>query len=281
MRVAWISDSHPEMYRVPARVIAADIIAFIGDNGTTPAGVRNIILAWREKNPSLTFIVVLGNHEAHGRVWQEFVQEYRTALADLRDVHFLEDESREIGGYTFIGSTLWTDLNPIAAIAVQKILEDYRPTGIRSRTAAGELVAVTPEEVGIRHRKSLRFIENTLQWARIPSKVIVLTHHAPSHQSWTTQNGPLSDRLQEAYCSDLEGLIEKYAPLVWAHGHVHSSQNYMIDKTLIVCNPQGYTHLRDGIEEYENSDFDPQGAVIDLDVLRARRGASRTSKLRV
>lgn len=271
MRFAKVSDTHPEIKRIPVQKIHADILAMIGDNGSTPAEVRESVLEHYTHSPKMKILVILGNHEAHGLIWEDYIEQYREALKDIPGVFFLEDESIEIDGYTFVGSTLWTKLDPIAAIAIQQTLEDYRPTGIRSHDGRGGLVAINPEQINARHNASLRYIESVLRSCEDPSRVVILTHHAPSLQSWTHRDGPLSDRLKEAYCNNLDRLIEGYSPLMWCHGHLHESQNYEIGETNINCNPQGYSKIIAGNVTYGNENFDPHGDVVDLEILRERR----------
>jgi Icc-related predicted phosphoesterase len=59
------------------------------------------------------------------------------------------------------------------------------------------------------------------------------------------------DRLSACYASDLDELIEECQPHLWVHGHIHSSADYRIGKTRIVCNSRGY------YPDYKNASFDP------------------------
>ena len=61
-----------------------------------------------------------------------------------------------------------------------------------------------------------------------------------------------SSSLNGAYCSDLDQMILDLKPDVWVHGHVHTSHDYQIDGTRVLCNPQGY-ELKTG--DFENKAF--------------------------
>ena len=50
---------------------------------------------------------------------------------------------------------------------------------------------------------------------------------------------------------------------VWIHGHTHTSFDYRIQGTRVVCNPRGYPLRRQG--GFENPGFDPAGW-IDVDL---------------
>ena len=67
----------------------------------------------------------------------------------------------------------------------------------------------------------------------------------------------LHDSITAAYASDLEALIERTQPQLWVHGHIHTSSDYLIGRTRVVCNPRGY-HPSD-----LNAGFDPE-LVVEL-----------------
>jgi Icc-related predicted phosphoesterase len=82
-----------------------------------------------------------------------------------------------------------------------------------------------------------------------------MTHHAPSRRSVSAAFS--ADPISAAYASDLEPLIERMQPQLWVHGHIHSSSDYLIGATRVICNPRGYVPMQ------LNSDFDP-ALVIEL-----------------
>ena len=47
--------------------------------------------------------------------------------------------------------------------------------------------------------------------------------------------------LQSAYMNNLDDFILEHQSnlKLWIHGHLHSSADYMIGKTRVVCNPRG------------------------------------------
>ena len=57
------------------------------------------------------------------------------------------------------------------------------------------------------------------------------------------------------FASRLDGLIEASGPALWVHGHTHTSFDYRIAGTRVVCNPKGYGT--------ENTAFDP-GLVVEI-----------------
>jgi Icc-related predicted phosphoesterase len=75
-----------------------------------------------------------------------------------------------------------------------------------------------------------------------------MTHHAPSGRSLPESRR--GDPINAAYASDLEALIERTRPQLRVYGHIHSSSDYRIGVTRMVCNPRGYTpsHLYPGFD---------------------------------
>jgi hypothetical protein len=60
----------------------------------------------------------------------------------------------------------------------------------------------------------------------------------------------VNDPLNPAFASRLEGLIERYQPAGWIHGHTHDPCDYELFRTRVVCNPRGYPgeHRQGGLK---------------------------------
>ena len=87
-----------------------------------------------------------------------------------------------------------------------------------------------------------RFIGATL-WTDL-----LLAHHAPSPRS--IRDWYEGDPFNPAFASDLDGVIERYQPALWIHGHMHDPVDERLGKTRLIENPAGYA--------YEEKDgFDP------------------------
>ena len=76
---------------------------------------------------------------------------------------------------------------------------------------------------------------------------MVVTHHAPHPGSLHPRYA--DDMLSAAFVSDLSSIIEAGQPALWVHGHVHTSFDYRVGATRVLCNPHGYGA--------ENPDFEP------------------------
>lgn len=74
-------------------------------------------------------IYVAGNHEFyHGR-WFQSLDVLRDECAKFPNIYFLERDCKKIDDVTFVGGTLWTDMNrndPLTLHSVRDMMNDYR-----------------------------------------------------------------------------------------------------------------------------------------------------------
>jgi len=74
-------------------------------------------------------IYVMGNHEHYNGDFALSETNIRSKLAYLKNLHFLEKSCVKIDDVTFIGGTLWTDMNkedPHTMFHVQRRMNDFR-----------------------------------------------------------------------------------------------------------------------------------------------------------
>jgi hypothetical protein len=157
----------------------------------------------------------------------------------------MERGCKKIDDITFIGSTLWTDMNkidPLTMHAVRDMMMDYKCI----RKEFEGYTTLKPHDTVTRHRQSLDYIKNVVA-ERGDEKFVVVGHHSPSFQS--VHEGYRSEYLMNgAYHSDLsEFILDRPQIKLWTHGHTHHPFDYMIGETRIVCNPRGYEN--DGYSE--------------------------------
>jgi predicted phosphodiesterase len=104
MRVHILSDLHLEFGPFDLPKVDADLVIAAGDVNTKMKGLKWLQMQF----PSQPVVYVLGNHEFYGdrlpRLTEKLVAE-----ASGTNIHILEDQSFEIGGYRIFGATLWTD----------------------------------------------------------------------------------------------------------------------------------------------------------------------------
>lgn len=190
-------------------------------------------------------IYVAGNHEFYHGKWMRTLDVLHEECAKFPNVYFLECESKKIDDVTFIGGTLWTDMNkgdPLTLHAVRDMMNDFR---IIRKEFEG-YTSLKPADTCVRHKRMLQYIQTVIE-GKNDEKFVVVGHHAPSRLS--THEHYKNDYLMNgAYSSNLEEYIIDHPQIkLWTHGHTHHPFDYVIGETRIVCNPRGY----DGHEETE------------------------------
>lgn len=178
-------------------------------------------------------IMVAGNHEHYHYSFEKTIPLFKSIVADYPNIYFLEKETVKIGYITFIGATLWTDMNcddPETINSMLYTMNDYRLIKNGDRR-------LTPEDTIEAFYETLGFIDRATM---DNCKSVVVGHHAPSKQS--THPRYANDLLMNgAYSSNLFDFIYRRPQIkLWTHGHTHIPFDYMINKTRIVCNPRGY-----------------------------------------
>lgn len=226
-----MSDLHLEFGPWDPPTTNADYVILAGD-----IHLRRRGLEWASGRFPQPVIYINGNHEYYKNA-------YRATLADHKDfddggrVLFLEDQG--LPYIPLFGATLWTDFNldnePYRSkIVAAGMMNDYHL--IRwSVDENGFPIKLSPDNTLNFHYASLAALEAFL--ADHP-RAIVVTHHAPSPKSIHPKYH--NDPLNPSYASNLEHLIHKYKPSLWVHGHTHTSFDYTIGDTRVICNPRGY-----------------------------------------
>ena len=270
MRIWILSDLHIGADGMELEIPEADVCVCAGDVTDPVLGS----MRWLSQciGYHMPVIFVAGNHEfygdsvAHGRAMAH--------AHPVDGVHLLDDSSVVLDGVRFVGATLWTDYALYAAGKVdreadleighsmdiaERLLADHY--AVRVGDGGGLVRRWTPNDARAMHQRSRTYIEEALA-TLFEGPTVVVTHHAPHPRSVSPEYH--ESLLNPAFVSDLTPVIETGRPDLWVHGHVHSSHDYRVSDTRVVCNPGGYSH--------ERSDWDP-GLVVELD--RHSGGGSR------
>lgn len=184
-------------------------------------------------------VQIAGNHEFYDGNRPRVLNELRRA-ADASPIHFLENQTAflDIHGrqVRVLGTTLWTDYMlygrlESAMYAAFTTMSDHREIYETSRDV------FLPEHACQLHQRARAWLEEELA-KPFDGVTIVMTHHAPSERSVPPKFK--DNDLNAAYSSALDNLVENSGADIWVHGHTHTSFDYMIGKTRVICNPRGY-----------------------------------------
>jgi len=243
MKLWTISDLHTETgFWSPREIPDADVCVLAGD--IARGGEEIVRWAAQHIRPHMPVVAVLGNHEFYRG---DLETERRKAQAQgwRHDIAVLDDMTLTVGDVRFVGATLWTDYalygDPDTTMKAARLgINDHRLVRIGGRP-------FMPADALRMHKQSVAYLESVLA-APFDGDTVVVTHHCPHPDSVHADYA--GDPLTPAFCNDLSGLIERYQPTAWIHGHTHSSFDYQVGSTRIICNPRAYPG--------ENPSFNPQ-----------------------
>jgi predicted phosphodiesterase len=195
-------------------------------------------------------IMVMGNHEHYGFKYHKTYDHIRSQLP--ANIHLLENESYELDGVTFLGATLWTDMNKgdeITLWQMKSVMNDYRQITAKTN---GAYFRLQPERTMADHYATMEYFRKFLAERTGTGPVVVVTHHSPSKLS--THPRYADEKIMNgAYSSDLSEFILDHPEIkIWTHGHTHHNFDYQIGECRIICNPRGYKGY-----EQQAEDFDP------------------------
>lgn len=263
MRIKLVSDLHLEFSDVNIQnehnydvlilsgdiLVAQDLYEHPNVNPTDHSDIDNLgprqraALRFRDFLSRVSFqfphvVYVAGNHEFYHGHFHKSIDTLRAECGKFPNIHFLERDTVQIQDVTFVGGTLWTDLNkgdPLTLHAVRDMMADYKVI----RDDAHGYGKLAPIETGRRHKQTLGYIKSVIQ-EQHDTKFVVCTHHTPSFQS-SHEMYSTAQIMNGAFHSDLSEFIMDHPQIkMWTHGHTHHCYDYMIGDTRIVCNPRGY-----------------------------------------
>jgi Calcineurin-like phosphoesterase len=212
-------------------------------------------------------LYVPGNHEFDGLEYEPTYERLRRTC-EVLGIDWLDQQALVFNGVRFLGTTLWSDFDAIAATLT---------TPTQQLAARGK--AFRAANYYLRKYSTLRdghpllaedLREMALQcqaWLReqlalpFEGKTAVVTHFAPSLRSADPRYGLVPGTA--GFCNALDDLF----PLadLWMHGHLHCMNDYVVEtpgangvhRCRVVANPLGYA--RNG----EQEDYRP-GLVIEI-----------------
>jgi Icc-related predicted phosphoesterase len=246
MKIAYMSDLHLEFGNDFIPSVDADVLVLAGDITTAVGFLDNPKKAelyhtfFREVSNRYRHVIYIGgNHEVYGWKYDSaHMMHVYHALSCYQNIKVIPTYGyKNIDGVRFVCGTLWTSMrngDPIYARIAKKGMNDFR--------------WITPEEVVITHEETVKAFDVL---SRGHDKVVVVSHHAPSHASVHPMY--VGNELNDCYYTDLsEFILDRPQIKYWIHGHMHHRVDYMIGDTRVVANPFGYKH------HGENTGFDPQ-----------------------
>jgi Icc-related predicted phosphoesterase len=200
-----------------------------------------------ERFPHVIFIV--GNHEHYHGDFAKTVPHFKDVLGYLPNLHILEKETWVLDDITFIGGTLWTDMNRRdnrTLHDISRMMNDFRCVDHSAKTEDGRgwPGRFTTTDAANDHDAMVAFIDQTVA-ANPAGRYVVVGHHSPSRLS-THPRYQDQFIMNGGYSSHLDDFIQDRPQIkLWTHGHTHEDFDYMIAGCRILCNPRGYINYEE------------------------------------
>ncbi|HZY17376.1 MAG TPA: metallophosphoesterase [Ramlibacter sp.] len=250
MNLQLLSDLHLETQ--PDRQIApapgADLLVLAGDIGSYQPGsaLTGEDFGLERFSPRhgwpTPVLFVPGNHEYDNLDFDQAHERLRSTCERL-GITWLEREVLVLDGVRFVGTTLWTDFDALAAQAPDparalkqrekafRAANFYLPN-TRATRAGEPLLAEGWRSLGLDCQRWLR--EALAEPFDGPT--VVVTHFAPSLRSADPRYGVTPGTA--GFCNALDDLLPRAQ--LWLHGHLHCRNDYTAGGCRVVANPLGY-----------------------------------------
>lgn len=246
MKIAVASDLHLEFRDLTLNNDEnADVLVLAGDICLAKKLTEPVLNFFKEVSERFPHVVyVVGNHEHYNYRFDRTVSDLKQVLLPYTNIHVLDNEIFELDNKTFVGATLWTDMNqsdPQTLEAAKWGMNDFH---IIKYTDGVNFFKFKPEQSVIEHNRSRDYIKHVIRNCNdrdnyLERDVIVVTHHCPSPRSSHPRFA--GDLLNGCFNSNLDHMMEMADNVrLWIHGHTHDAFDYKIGITNVVCNPRGY-----------------------------------------
>jgi predicted phosphodiesterase len=235
MKLRILSDLHIDDNRdykiVPNE---EDILILAGDISDNPEDTFSLISKYmKDSNYSKKVIFVMGNHDFFNDTIIERIKYWKHFGKQLgKNFHFLNQTSVIIDNIEFYGTTLWSNIN--VNNNINNRFSQYKDFNCIYNYDI--FTPITPNDYKKMH---LEQKNNLILYLNKPSKYqrVIITHHLPSYKSISKKYK--NNVFNDMFAGNLDYVIENNAIALWIHGHTHSSVDYTIENTRILCNPKG------------------------------------------
>ena len=236
-------------------------------------------------------VYVVGNHEHYNYDFKYTVSDLKKRLKYLPNLQILEKETWTLHEeVTFIGGTLWTDMNkedPNTMLHVKSCMRDFELVKNSNRMVIRKVPLYAENQfytedgkngpryikdekgnmfpIGYKDKEepsrfspedSVKDHKEFLEYLKIavtmlPCKYVVCTHHTPTPMS-IHEKYKHDELMNGAYTSNLSEFILDHPKIkLWTHGHTHEDFDYMVGTTRVVCNPRGYSGYEDRADRFQ------------------------------
>lgn len=228
MRFQTISDIHIDINRVKNVAIPfivepkAPTLCVLGDLGNP---FSDEYKQWYLYHTDLfeDIVFIAGNHEYYNKYGMTATETRLTDIASLSPkLHYLNRSTVTIDGITIAGTVLWSHI-PKQSEIYCNLISDYRK------------IIVDNSKFTAENSNALHQLDR--EWLKKQTDAqIIMTHHVPSWKLLDPEfEGSTTNPFFMSHSDDLFTSNIKY----WLYGHVHRSNNVVINDINFICNPRG------------------------------------------
>lgn len=243
LKVKLLSDIHLEKLESYPGIAAfipekdeIDVICLCGDIGDPRDLSYTHFLRDCANKCNIHTFVIMGNHEAYG----DSIQNTTKVISTVCDIInkqigkekavFLNNSYVDVHDYRFMGTTLWTDIDPSEAWNIRCSIADFQYI---KGWGIGESISKFHENVA--------WLRVNIQAASEDNKkAVILSHHVPLLSLGNPEYA--GSPLKSAFASDLSEFIKQNTDTIsyWFYGHDHYSATKKVGNTIIMSNQKGY-----------------------------------------
>ena len=203
-------------------LLAGDIIPF------AEIGKENDFLSFLSDSFEHTYWIP-GNHEYYRSDITERTGTFHEKIRS--NVSLLNNTAIEHKGVRLLFSTLWSKIDPVLEVVIQKSIADFRFIKNNGKK-------ITVDDYDQLHEDCRALLVKHLSTAS-DQKTIVVTHHLPTFTNYPEKYK--YSELNTAFATELIRLIESSNVDYWIFGHSHEVvPDFEIGKTSLTTNQLGY-----------------------------------------
>jgi len=228
------------------------VLGLLGDIGSPFEPVYSEFIGEVSKNYDHVFVIT-GNHEYYNYPEKDHnnlidgvdtghraynMKDVNNKVRDIASRHnnvsFLNNTSKFLYGYTFLGTTLWSSVTTQREYVSRALSDYYRIYRNNS--------LITVDDTNSLHDRAVSWLKKELSDRE--KKFVVFSHHSPlinSSETPTAAKRYLTSKNTQAFQTDLSQII-KPPILYWGFGHTHFTTQYKYNGVVISSNQVGYDH---------------------------------------
>lgn len=251
MRIQYASDLHLEFFdKTPFPPIlkpVAPVLVLAGDVGRPDMRSYRDFMHYCSRNWDAVFVVA-GNHELYNgkkrmHTALQRINLCNTICGEWSNVHFMNRRRIDYDGVTFLGATLWTDMDGFDNNAeLLRGYNDFNQICVPEQSLPGPIRPIELDDIKRWHHLDRRWLDAELKDVTGPT--VVVTHHLPSTEMISPRfaSSPYNGAFAATDCEDL---IRR--PIcAWIAGHTHVGMTVPLAEGIMgLTNPKGYPGERD------------------------------------